>query len=149
MSTLGINDRVVRTVIHKINWKSDDKKVVSLDNRGKHLNYNKVSDEIKKSIRNHISSTPRIDSHYICAESQVEYIEGGKSVSQLHRNYQELQIKKIILMAITSCIIIFLIEFNISAFRPKKEQCAFCASYQNADTVEKEKMANEYNIHIE
>lgn len=127
-NTLGINDRPIRTVMKKKN-----NGFIELESRGKHSNHFKVNPEIKHSVRRHINSIPRMESHYLRANTSREYIEGGKSLADLHRDYQQEQTNmgepSANLMMYSR---IFNEEFNISFFSPKKDLCNLCESYKNA-----------------
>lgn len=83
-ATLCVNDRPLRTVIEKQD--SFTGKILANDYRGKHKNHVKVPDSIKEDI--HIRSIPRIESHYCRANTSKEFIEGGKSIPDLHRDYK-------------------------------------------------------------
>lgn len=52
---------------------------------GKHGNNVKVDDQLIQDIRHHINSIPRIDSHYLIANTSRQYIEEGKTITDLHR----------------------------------------------------------------
>ncbi|CAH1110705.1 unnamed protein product [Psylliodes chrysocephalus] len=83
MRTLDINARTIYTVIQKSISGS-----VSDDKRGKHGKHKRVDDDIKNGIKEFIASIPRIESHYLRAQSNKEYIEGGKTIADLQREYQ-------------------------------------------------------------
>ena len=51
--------------------------------RGKHTKHN-MSDADIKAVREHISSFPRVESHYRRAQSQKEYLEDGLNLSLIH-----------------------------------------------------------------
>jgi len=119
--TLCINDRPLRTVIEKQN--SFTGKILTNDYRGKHTNHVKVPDSVKEDIRHHIRSIPRIESHYCRANTSKEFIEGGKSIADLHRDYKsECEEKNILAANYVMYARIFNEEFNISFFTPKKDQ---------------------------
>lgn len=59
-ATLGINDRPIRTIAQK--KKSG---IVLSDLRGKHRNHFTVDEAMKTSVRQHIQSIQRIESHYL------------------------------------------------------------------------------------
>lgn len=122
--TLAITDRPIRTVLHK--KQKSVSGMISQDLRGKHNNHRKIDSEIKE-IKKHINSIPRIESHYCRKDSKKEYIEGGKTVAELHRDY---------------------VDFNISFFQPKKDMCEDCVSFQNASVVEKEQCRAKYEKHL-
>ncbi|XP_062530462.1 uncharacterized protein LOC105841614 [Bombyx mori] len=86
-NTLGISDRPIRTVIYMQN--SVVGGFLAGDNRGRHGNYNKLDSTVIERIKEHINSIPRIESHYCRATTSREYIEGGLSIAQLHRDYVE------------------------------------------------------------
>ncbi|KAJ8962148.1 hypothetical protein NQ318_018105 [Aromia moschata] len=87
-STLGITDRPIRTVINKQTFTT--KGLITPDLRGRHVRHCHINNDVKNDIRNHINSIPRINSHYCRKDSSREYIEGGKTVAQLHRDYVEM-----------------------------------------------------------
>ncbi|KAJ8964508.1 hypothetical protein NQ314_004796 [Rhamnusium bicolor] len=114
-ATLDINDRTIDTVIKKRTSTGS----VSDDNRGKHGKHRKIDDDIKNGVRAHINSIPRIESHYLRAQTSKEFIEGGKTIAELHRDYK------------------------------LQYQCNLCYLYNNAIGDEKEKLQSEYYEHQE
>ena len=87
-ATLGISGRMVQTVEEK--RISGQAGVILTDLRGKHNNHASVSIEVKERIRKHISSIPKIESHYCRARTSKEYIPGDKSISDLYRDYKKV-----------------------------------------------------------
>ncbi|XP_053966877.1 uncharacterized protein LOC128868612 isoform X1 [Anastrepha ludens] len=85
-----------------------------------------------------------MESHYLRATTSREYIDGGKSLADLHRDYMKEQAEKkqpaANLMMYSR---IFNGEFNISFFSPKKDLCNLCESYKNAPEVPGTKEKNE------
>ncbi|XP_046665796.1 uncharacterized protein LOC124357786 [Homalodisca vitripennis] len=146
-NTLGINDRPIRTVIDK---KDASSGFVAGDLRGKHDKHQTDQDKlINEGIRRHIESIPKIESHYLRANTTREFIEGGKTISDLHRDYVEhcksLQkphgnYKKYY--------DIFTKEYNISFFVPKKDLCELCHAYETAEGERKTSLQEEYEKHI-
>lgn len=148
MATLAINNRTIQTVVRKQNY-SETGKVIEIDKRGKHNNHKKVDEEIKNRIRNHISTIPRIDSHYCRSRTSKEYIEGGKTLTDLHKDYIEVsKSEKHEYGNYQLYSKIFNEEHNISFHLPKKDQCEVCLEYQNATEEEKKKNEQGYNQHI-
>nr|CAI5856988.1 unnamed protein product [Callosobruchus analis] len=148
MATLSINSRIIRTVIEK---RSDSVgPIVEPEKRGKHENHKKVCEEIKNGVRDHIKGIPRIESHYCRSGTKREYIEGGKSVADLHRDYVELctDLNKPFVNYLMY-FNIFKEEFNISFHVPKKDQCDFCVGFHNSIDEEKKNLQTEYDLHIE
>lgn len=85
-NTLSINDRPIRTVISKKDSATGD--FVADDLRGKHNKHQTDEDKtINEGIRQHIDSIPKVESHYLRANTSREFIEGGKSFADLHRDY--------------------------------------------------------------
>lgn len=122
---------------------------VTDDQRGKHKNHRRIDDNIKQGVRDHINSIPKVESHYLRAQTSKEFIDGGKTLVGLHKDYEN------------QCILdqkpsanyhmysdIFNREYNISFFRPKKDQCSLCFQYETAGQDEKQRLAFEYEEHI-
>ncbi|CAI6371602.1 unnamed protein product [Macrosiphum euphorbiae] len=82
----------------------------------------------------------------------LQYIEGGKSLADLYRDYSSLRIEdqypqeKIANLTMYSRM--FNTEFNISFCVPKKDQCSHCESYKNSDEVEKVHKDEKYQLHL-
>lgn len=89
-NTLDITDRMIRTTTAKI----DQNGFVNDDCRGKHSNHREIDKQLLQDIKDHIDSIPRIKSHYLRANTTREYIEGGKSVSDLFKDFKDSQIRK-------------------------------------------------------
>lgn len=139
-ATLDINDRVIRTVIAK-----SENGFLKQDMRGKHNNHKKVAESIRQGIRSHINSIPRMESHYIRKDSSREYIDGGKSLSDLYRDYKSLcESNNVPYANETLYSRIFNGEYNIIFFKPKKDRCELCVRYENAQGN-----ANENDIKVE
>lgn len=143
-ATLDINDRPIRTVIAKLN-----EGFLQEDLRGKHGHHSKVDPAIKDGVVAHINTIPRIESHYLRAQSTREFIEGGKSLADLHRDYKNECIEKNVPFAnLTMYSRIFNNNFNISFFTPKRDQCDLCCSYNNASEEEKGAIQKKYDEHL-
>ncbi|KAF0753198.1 Uncharacterized protein FWK35_00018613 [Aphis craccivora] len=86
-STLSISDRPIRTVSSKT-----DGGILSVDFRDKHGHHFHLDKNIKKTVRKHIETIPRIiESHYCRQVSTREFIYGTKIVAQLHRHYDQCE----------------------------------------------------------
>ncbi|KAJ8928719.1 hypothetical protein NQ314_018684 [Rhamnusium bicolor] len=121
--------------------------MITEDQRGKHGKHAKIDDKIKDGARAHINSIPRIPSHYCRAGSSREYIEVGKSLADLHRDYVDTCKKNneafVNYMMYSR---IFNHEFNVSFFIPKKDQCDLCVEYSNSKPEEKLKLKLDVKI---
>lgn len=148
LNTLGIADRTLRTVIE--NKTNDDYLgVAPSDKRGKHGKQHKIDPEVLESVRIHINSISRIESHYLRAHTTREYIDGGLTVADLHRDYKRMRESSNQEGATYDTYFrIFNNEFNISFFVPKKDQCDVCESYKNAIGEDKENLEEKYNEHM-
>lgn len=146
-STLCINDRPIRTVLEKRNVTTGN--IISLDMRGKHGHHSKVDENIKQSVRDHISSIPCIPSHYCRAVTDKKYIEGSKTIADLHRDYVQLcEDKNQHSANYVMYSRIFREEFNLSFFVPKKDQCEQCLAYSNASEKEKAELQHSHETHL-
>lgn len=144
VNTLGISDRTVRTVLEK-----SKEGVLENEKRGKHENHKRVDSCIISDIVNHINSIPRIESHYLRAQTCREYIDGGKTIADLHRDYVEIcKSEKKPYGNYTMFYRIFTTEFNISFFIPKKDLCNLCEEYKNSSNLEKVKIEEKYSRHL-
>lgn len=145
-NTLGISDRPIRTVIYMQN--SVVGGFLAGDNRGRHGNHNKLDSTVIERIKEHINSIPRIESHYCRATTSREYIEGGLSIAQLHRDYVEkCRAESRSYADYQIYYNIFSKEYNISFWSPKKDQCEDCAAYDNAE--DKQPLEDKYFSHLE
>lgn len=144
-NTLGINDRPIRTVIQKLN----ESGILEPEKRGKHENHGtKIADELLEGVRNHINTIPRIESHYLRKQTTREYIDGGKTLTDLYNDYKEECIKKKEPFVKIHIYRKIFKEFNISFFIPKKDQCDLCTSYKNADQTGKNELEEKYQQHL-
>lgn len=81
MNTFGILERTLRTDIEGRNSSSTGG--IPEDKRGKHAHHNQVNPEISQSVRDHVNSVPRIESHYTRVNTTRELIDGGLTVKEL------------------------------------------------------------------
>ncbi|KAB0801044.1 hypothetical protein PPYR_05398 [Photinus pyralis] len=129
INTLGIAERTIRTVIAS---KATGCGIAPADQRGKHSKHRRIDSEILNSIRDHINSIPRIESHYVRSDTSREFIDGGLSIAEMHRHYsEERALANKPTTTYDTYARIFNTEFNIGFFAPKKDQCDLCESYKN------------------
>ncbi|KAJ8931321.1 hypothetical protein NQ314_015776 [Rhamnusium bicolor] len=83
--------------------------MVNSDQRGK-SNKDRIPEEVKNDIRNHIKSFPTVSSHYCRARTNKMYIDGFHT--------------------------------------PKKDQCALCENFKNANQKTKENIKERFEKHI-
>ncbi|XP_052755623.1 uncharacterized protein LOC128202420 [Galleria mellonella] len=146
IKTLDISDRVIRTVRSKI----DEHGILAQDLRGQHNNHARVDKQLLNDIKEFIDSIPRIESHYIRQYSTREYIDGGKTISDLFRDFKVAQNENN-KAAGRYCTFykVFTQDYNISFFRPKKDQCDLCLQYNNTTLQQKVLLNDLYNAHLE
>lgn len=138
-ATLDINDRPIRTVI----LKKKETGVVEADLRG-HNPHPTLPSEVKDGVRKHIESIPKIESHYLRAQTTRHYVDGSKTLADIWRDYKNNCIQAGT-QFVNLCMFsnIFNNEYNISFFTPKKDQCELCA----ASAEDKEKLQTKYKKH--
>lgn len=142
MNTLGISDRPIRTVLKKTN----EMGFLEPEKRGKHDKHYQVDGRIKQSVRDFINGIPRMESHYLRAQTSREYIEGGRSLADLHRDYKKQQDEKGESHAnLVMFSKLFNEEFNISFFSPKKDLCNLCEAVKN--TPDDPTLTEKYDDH--
>ncbi|CAG4984535.1 unnamed protein product [Parnassius apollo] len=147
LNTLGITDRTLLTVIEA---KTSEGFLGSapMDSRGKHDHHIKTDPEVLDSVRVHINSIARIDSHYLRANTSREYIDGGLTLADLHRDYKNMRESDNKTAANYDLYYrTFTKEFNISFFIPKKDQCDLRESRKNAVDGD-EVLENQYLEHL-
>lgn len=150
-NTLDINDRPIRTVIEKRNKIGGA--VPEPEKRGKHTNHKTIDPAIRQGIREFIESIPKIESHYTRAKTSRQFIDGSRSLAQIHRDYVASCTEKHKPSAsYTIFTRTFNEDFNISFFVPKKDLCETCVAYQNCEQgkgVEEENPLQEkYDTHL-
>ncbi|CAG9818119.1 unnamed protein product [Phaedon cochleariae] len=136
-NTLDINDRTIRTVQEKRNKVANI--LLEPDRRGKHGKHKTLDPTIREGIRQHINPIPRIESHYTRANTSRTFIDGSRSLADIHRDYvSKCREKNELYGSYAIFQRVFTNEFNISFFVPKKDLCETCVAYENATNEEKQ-----------
>lgn len=133
VDTFDVSVRVVRTAISKS----------SPDKRGKHPHHKKLDSALVDSVKSHIKSFPMVESHYCRADSNRKYLDEHLNVSKMHRLYlmgKDPKDKEV--ASLRQYRDIFNSYFNLSFFKPKKDQCSQCAEWQSS-----EENAAKYQLH--
>ena len=147
INTLGLKERTLRSVI---DTKFSGIGASPNDMRGKHKHHSKLSEEIEESVRIHINSIPRIESHYLRAQTSREFIDGGLTIAEMHRNYvSERNLISKPSANYDAYFRIFNTQFNIGFHVPKKDQCDQCVSFNNLNEDEKLTQEESYKSHQE
>lgn len=146
MSTLGIKERCVRTVIAA---KFSGNGVTPDDKRGKREKHSKLEKEIIESVCTHINSVPRVESHYVRSNTSREFIDGGLTIAEMHRNYESLRkLADKPSANYDAYSRIFNTDFNIGFHVPKKDQCDQCEAFKNSTGDEKLRLEESYLDHL-
>lgn len=146
-NTLDINDRPIRTVQEKRNKVATN--LLEEDRRGKHGKHKKVDSALKEGVKNFVDKIPKIESHYTRANTSKHFIDGSKSIADIHRDYiNECKEKNMPFVNYVMFYRIFTEDFNISFFTPKKDLCETCCAYDNTEGEEKEKKKEHYDQHL-
>ena len=88
----------------------------------------------------HIRSFPVIESHYCRSKTKRKYLESGLSINKMYQLFQEKIDKNDLALKSVSQYLyrkIFCEKFNISFFKPRKDQCAICERFINLSDTEK------------
>lgn len=96
---------------------------------------NKTPDLVTDSVRAHIDSINRIESHYSRSTTKREYFEAGLSIPKLYRMYRESphynqRVKESYYAKV------FTENYNIGFHIPKKDTCDTCSSFAKMDATE-------------
>lgn len=86
MATLNITIRMIRTVPEK----QSETGAIDSDHSGRKVGKGVLEDNLTQSVKDHIIFITRIESHYLRAQSTWEFIEGGKTLAQLYKDYKVL-----------------------------------------------------------
>lgn len=131
-STLSVSERFVRTVKAK-----NDNGFLEGEKRGLKPS-NKLPQEITNGMRKHLASIPAVESHYVRANTQRKFIDGGKNLSDLYRDYLDTcKASNTPSGKYSMYRHIFLFEFNMSFNSPKKDQCQTGETFKNSNPEEK------------
>ena len=144
LDTLGIKQDVVYRALYKLTSGG----IVSVDGRGFHKNHIRINDETVEEIKEHIKSFPAVPSHYCRQSTDRMYLEADLNMSIMYRLYVEMQRSKGKPCAkISKYSDVFLKEFNLGFFSPKKDQCDLCLSFSATPTPSQEQI-QEHEDHL-
>ncbi|CAG5016548.1 unnamed protein product [Parnassius apollo] len=125
LNTLSISDMWLQTLFKKID-KSATGTIIN-DKRGRHgTRKNAVPDQVKQSVRDHISQMPLVDSHYVRNRTCKQYLDEQLNFPILYKLYLEWMNEKHsdqVVATSRQYREIFKTDFNIDFNKPKKDQC--------------------------
>lgn len=116
--------------------------------RGKHGKQKKITPDTLAEIKRHIDSVPRVESHYLRQQTSREFIDGGKNLMDLYRDYKDNLEDDEEAAKFHSYRKVFKEDYNISFFVPKKDMCEVCTAYANAEETQKLQMKEKYDTHM-
>nr|CAI5862904.1 unnamed protein product [Callosobruchus analis] len=124
LNTLDIGFKRIRYTMEKCRGGSG---ICTPDNRGRHGNHKRVSDEDRKIVMDHISKFPAYKSHYSRSHSNKRYLSPDLSIQQMYRLYTD-HCKEIGRTPVSDHFYrnIFVTEFNISFHPPHNDTCGKC-----------------------
>lgn len=91
----------------------------------------KYGEEVVNTIREHINSFPRVQSHYCRANTQREYLESSLTLSKMYKLFRNkmVGIGEERIPSQWKYDEIFNREFNIGFHKPKKDRCDKCEKW--------------------
>uniref|UniRef100_A0A915KPC5 Uncharacterized protein n=1 Tax=Romanomermis culicivorax TaxID=13658 RepID=A0A915KPC5_ROMCU len=69
--------------------KTETNQYSAIDKRGKHPSHNKLKDNLRQAIIDHISSSPCIESHYTHKNTQKKYLGSDLNITKMYELYKE------------------------------------------------------------
>ncbi|KAL0879792.1 hypothetical protein ABMA27_003503 [Loxostege sticticalis] len=140
--TLVVSESIIKTTFKKYDGVSDFEE----DQRGKHDHHKSViTDEMIKSVCDHVNSFVPVESHFIRKDSTKLYLDGSPSLSRMYKLYNEWFDQNLYSAKATTerqYRDIVNKKFNLGFHIPKKDQCEVCHIFRTILTrnnEEKEK----------
>ncbi|CAG4953565.1 unnamed protein product [Parnassius apollo] len=122
------------------------------DKRGIHgTRKNAVPDQVKQSVRDHISQMPLVNSHYVRNRTSKQYLDEQLNFPILYKLYLEWMNEKHsdqVVATSRQYREIFKTYFNIDFNKPRIDQCPRCDLFKNSTETDKTKLEYEYALHI-
>nr|CAH7761196.1 unnamed protein product [Callosobruchus chinensis] len=119
------------------------------DKRGRKAPSNKTREEDVQRVKSHIERFPAMESHYTRKSSRRKYLDSKLSIAKMYSLYKELceneNRKPVSLITYRR---IFCNNYNLSFYKPKKDQCQMCVKFNAATEEKKQQLEEEYNAHI-
>ncbi|CAG4964419.1 unnamed protein product [Parnassius apollo] len=85
IQTLGLSYKAIQTALSKVS----ESGVILGDLRGKHGHQPTIDPQIKQSVIDFINSIPKIEFHYLRAQTKRQYISSKKSLADIYRAYKQ------------------------------------------------------------
>ena len=126
--TLGILEKKVRIAIEK-KYSTESPGEAMRHGRTAMAPWNKLTDSQRERMKEHIKSFPTVRSHYCRKKSKKYYFEKGLNAKKMWKAYKTEQGKE---GAKYETYRKELSAFNVSFFKPKKDACTRCTSFENS-----------------
>ncbi|KAE8739577.1 hypothetical protein FOCC_FOCC014920 [Frankliniella occidentalis] len=140
LNTFAISSTVVKTACHKN----------SPDKRGTNVNHKKRLPQVLiQSVKDHMKEFPTVESHYCREDIRKKYLDENLSIAKMHRLYLLERGELPNTANVRQYRDIFNTCFNLSFFKPKKDQCASCVQWEQFSPEEKEKFSPKHQEHID
>lgn len=118
------------------------------DKRGRKEPTNKTPEEDINRVKTHIESFPTVESHYTRKSTNRKYLDSKLNINVMYRLYKEVCIaEKVNSVSLITYKRVFGKHYNLSFFKPKKDQCETCTIYQNAPPEVKLTLEENYQQH--
>jgi hypothetical protein len=146
LATLAISKDAVYTAIAK---KNVARGFTGEDLRGRHTPANKYPDDSIAAVQQHIHSFPVIESHYCRKGSQRKYLDAKLTIIKMYELYKIWMVEHNItakLVSQSKYREVFGTCFNLSFFRPQKDQCKECNLAADNKDNEVIQMAHAHHI---
>ena len=149
LKTLCLSNRAVQTAIH---GRTDSGTFGHVDRRGRLPPVNKTNAARADAVREHIRSFPTVQSHYCRKDSQRQYLDSKLTINKMYDLYVEncRNVFSENYKPVSACVYrrIFNEEFNLSFYKPKKDQCGECSKFELMTAGDKEGYRIEIQEHL-
>ena len=111
---------------------------------------NKVGEDVLHTVRRHIDEFPRIEPHYCRADTTMQYLSPELNLTKLYDLYvNDFCIRNGVDSPVTKSKYrdIFVNEYRLKCFVPKKDQCSVCNAYYTGDAEYKESVQTSWDEH--
>jgi len=147
MKTLSISSKRIRRAMKE---KGNTNVFDGSDKRSGKVPKNKTSDAQIQNVRRHIDSFPRLESHYCRRDTSAQYLSPELDITKLYRLYRnEFCLQEGIIDPVSERIYrqIFVTQYNLRFYVPKKDQCSQCNAYKKGTPTYQEAEKASWEAH--
>ena len=164
-STLDVKERAMRKYLTSRS-NQNVTNCASPNQRGRHQSKIKTPDWKTDLIIQRISMYPCVESHYCRSSSHRQYLDSTLSIQKMYNQFKEFWRTKQgchssetqnpdenssaaeDIPSVSVYRKVFCTEFNLSFYRPKKDQCNACEIFKNRTADEKEQLKESHENHM-